>query len=853
MMWIAIIIIIILALMGEDEAKIKRAQDNQVVGYNIMNGRPILRKHVNITGYDTKTGQPLFEYKKPIIGYNPHNGEPIFEGEEMPIAPMPKEPMTQEEKTRLSNTILMIAGAALVVIASIIFLATGWETMHGLIKTIILVGIQMIFYLFGYISNNKLNIPKIGKMFNYLTLAFVPIIVLSLSFFELVGDYFSIGCEGFTYFIGISLLISDVVYKVYGYSKQDNFSKRSSLVVEALAILFITSNFNLMYVEAFALIVHAIIIYMLLQGGFLDKNAYSKITDIYTVILLLIAAIPTQVEVNIMSFTNLLLLALSFFVRCLNVEKDSEKKPNLVLFFISYLLSIRIIEQVEISPYFLYLLSLLPIIGLIKVVNTESMKKNIVRVVGILTVAITSFAMLNPEQSIYYLFAFIIATILSLIVYLLTKTNFYKLWTYVSFTVIFFCTFYIAEITEIAKYILLIVPIIIYAIETIYEELKDNTTPLFIIGALSIETLILTGVNTMIIPLVLLTIYLVLENRKEEIVVPMLGALLLVSLETQALVNIVFISLTLIYVFFSIRKENFNKYTVFSIINIFILCIYNEVNTYTLWSTLLVWGILHYLLKETEKKEIYLTAIIFSIFGLYMKTLNELDSTLYANIALGIIFVAISMTKGVFKKSNPETIGVIECIIIGLLTLVGSIAIQEPTDGVVYLAMLLVLSILAYIKEWKYYLYSSIVSMIFGVIILTAEYWQQIPWYVYILFIGLSLIIFAMYDEKRKQNKRLAAIQQEQQAKEQPIIIPAPVVVEEQIIEQAPTEEPVKENIIQEESVKEAKITPKIKVVEDTSSKIETTKENQNATKTGARKSTKPKYINKNRQNKNNK
>ena len=356
----------------------------------------------------------------------------------------------------------------------------------------------------------------------------------------------------------------------------------------------------------------------------------------------------------------------------------------------------------------------------------------------------------------------------------------------------------------------------------------------------------------MIIPLVLLTIYLVLENRKEEIIVPMIGSLLLVSLETQALVNITFILLSLVYVFFSIRKENFNKYTVFSIINIFILCIYNEVNAYTLWSTLLIWGILHYLLKETEKKEIYLTVIIFSIFGLYMKTLNELDSTLYANIALGIIFVTISMTKGVFKKSNPETIGVIECIIIGLLTLVGSIAIQEPTDGIVYLAMLLVLSILAYIKEWKYYLYSSIVSMIFGVIILTAEYWQEIPWYVYILFIGLSLIIFAMYDEKRKQNKRLAAMQQEQQIQE-PIIIPEPVIVEEQVIEQTPTEEPVKEIVIQEEPVKEEKTTPKIKVIEDTSSKVETTKENQNTQKTGARKSTKTKSINKNRQNKNNK
>ena len=258
-MWIAIIIIIILMCIDKDEKQKEKELDNQIVGYNTMNGRPILRKYVNITGYDTRTGQPLFEYKKPIIGYNSFTGEPIFEGDKIPEPPTPKQPLTAEDRNRISNTVLMIAGAILIVIASIIFLATGWETMHGLLKTLILFGVQMIFYLFGYISNEKLNIPKIGKMFNYLTLAFVPIIVLSLSFFELVGDYFSIGCEGFVYYIGISLLISDIVYKFYGKTHNDLFSKRSSLVVEALAILFFVCEIGILYIEAFALIVHTIL------------------------------------------------------------------------------------------------------------------------------------------------------------------------------------------------------------------------------------------------------------------------------------------------------------------------------------------------------------------------------------------------------------------------------------------------------------------------------------------------------------------------------------------------------------------------------------------------------------------
>ena len=44
--------------------------------------------------------------------------------------------------------------------------------------------------------------------------------------------------------------------------------------------------------------------------------------------------------------------------------------------------------------------------------------------------------------------------------------------------------------------------------------------------------------------------------------------------------------------------------------------------------------------------------------------------------------------------------------------------------------------------------------MIINIIFLTFEYWSQIPWYVYILIVGLALIVFAMLDEKRKINKK---------------------------------------------------------------------------------------------------
>ncbi len=869
-MFIAIILIIILMCLDKDESQKEKESENQVVGYNTMNGRPILRKYVNITGYDTNTGQPLFEYKKPIIGYNPFTGDPMFEGDEIPEVHQQKQPVTEEDKNRLSNTILMITGAILIVIASIIFLATGWETMHGLLKTLILFGVQMIFCLFGYISTNKLNIPKIGKMFNYLTLAFVPIIILSLSFFELVGDYFSIGCEGFIYYLGISLLASDVVYKLYGKSKNDLLSKRASLLVEALAIICFVSEIKIRYISTFALIVHAIIIYILLQGNYLDKKAYGTINFYYSIYLIIVSAFPSLFDENIMTFTNLILLALSFFIRCLDEKEETKKKPLLVLFFISYLLSIRIIEQIDISPYFLYLLSLLPILGLTKVVKTQTMKNNIIKVVGILTIAITTYSIFDSEQTIYYLLTYIVGFIVSILVYALTNKSLYKLWSYVSFSAIFFCICYITEIENVAEYILLVIPILVYAIEMLYEKLKDNTSAIFIIGSLCIEVLCLTEEYTMLIPLALMAIYMLLERKTNLLLIPMFASFLIYSLESDALITTTFSILTLLYVLASISKENFNRYTIFSVLTLLSLCIDLELSAYVTWSLLLVWGIIHYICKPKDNNEVYISAMIFSIFGLYVKCLVDLDSELYANYALGIILVTISMTKGVFKKGEPILLAFIECGVIGGLTLIGSFAIQEPLDGVVYLGILLILSILSYIKEWRSYLYSSIISMIFGVIMLTAEYWKEIPWYVYILVIGLALIVFAMYDEKRKQNKKLQEANMVSQLPtiEQPIIetqsvieqqISEPIAeilpVQEEIpvpelpmLEETPTDEPQIEEIPIVEEVKVIE-KPKLQIVEDTSTKRKqpVQKHDEQIKKTGAKRTNKPNHVHKNK------
>lgn len=859
---LAIIIIVTLIYMDQKEKDKIKEEENKIVGYNPINGRPILKKYVNITGHDPRTGQPYFEYKKPIIGYNPNTGEPVFEGEEIPKPEMPKQPLTEEEKNRISNSILIVTGAVLVVIASIIFLATGWETMHGFFKTLILVGIQFIFYGFGYISNEKLNIPKIGKMFNYLTLAFVPIIMSSLSFFELVGEYLSIGGEGVTYYLGFSLIVSDFIFKYYGKVNNEIFVKRSSLILEAVGILFLLNKIDILYIEALALVIHTIIIYILLQGGYLDSKAYNIINEIYAIFLIFAIGIPTLSEVNVISFVSLIILSLGFFIRCLDSEDESDKKNLLIYFLISYLLAIRIIEEFDILPFFLYLLALLPIIGLTKVINSPSTKKNIISVVGFLTITITVLSIFNSERTIYFLLTYIIGFIISIIVYFITKGSIYKLWSYITFSLIFVAICYITEITDVSKYILLVMPILVYALETVFDKVKDKTSMIFILGCLILATQAFITEYTLLLPLILMTIYLLLENKKELLLIPMIGSFLILSFDNRTIVDMIFGILSVIYIFASISIEEFNRYSLFSLITLIALWLDLEISAYVLWILVLIWGVIHYICKPKDNTEIYVSSIVFSIFGLYTKALIDIDSQLYANYALGIILLSICMTKGILKKWDKDFLKFIEVAVICGLTLFGAAVIEEPIDGVAYLGILAIVSILSYSKEWKTYLYSSIISMIFGVIVLTAEYWKELPWYVYILIIGLALISFAMYDEKRKQiNNEIK--EKETQTIESPILeqqLTSEPIKKEEVVElQAEAtpsaqievteieEVPIEESIEVEEINTIAEETPSIKlqIVEDTSSTNTIKLNNQSTKPTGARKANKTTSVNK--------
>ncbi len=718
-----------------------------------------------IVDYERKRKLLIKNKNQEIVAYNIHTGAPIYKNVSSPSVNKPlKKAMSEEDKAKISNSILIITGALLVVFASIIFLVSAWDSIPNIIKTLILVVIQMLFLTFENICDKKLSIPKISKVFRYLTYSFVPIILMSLSFFELVGDFFSISGEGSKWFFSIIFLITDITYKVIGKSKEDILLKRASLIAEIIAIIFFFSNFENVYFLLYALVIHNIIMYILLQGNYLDNKAYKILNIFLSYLLIPIAFLYSRSYEVINNSIILFLLALSFFYRIYS-EKNNKIQPYMIAFLITYFLAVKSVLNVDIFPYLIYIISLFTILCLKLVLKVENDKKTIIKLVSILGLIIIGLSILNAEKTLAFLSTISIGIILYLILYVMYDKNYYKFITYILFAIMLFSICYITEVKEIAKYVLLVVPVLAYCIENLMNTQNDKYSKIFITGTLCIETIILIGTLQVMIPLILVLYYVKKEKINEDILfIPIFYSLSIFFISNEIIRTIIGIILSIVYTYFSTKKEKINIYLIFSFIALVLTCLSSELNSILSFILFFIWSIIHYF--YSKEKEFFKLSSVLSLLGVYISLLNNLNVNMWSSYSLGIYISLMFITRFVFKIKN-ENLYILESIIVCLITFVSSFIIGDVVDGLLLIFILLILAILSYTKNYNNYLYGYIISMIGCIIILSSEYLKDIPWYVYILLIGLSLIIFALFDEKKKQSKKNISSSDEQKSNSQ--------------------------------------------------------------------------------------
>ena len=97
----------------------------------------------------------------------------------------------KKERKPLSFSIILNVGVIFVIVAGVVFATSGWRYMSGIAKTVMLMSMSAVFFTACAVSEKKLKLEKTGFAFFLLGGIFLPVSILGIAFFKLLGNGFS--------------------------------------------------------------------------------------------------------------------------------------------------------------------------------------------------------------------------------------------------------------------------------------------------------------------------------------------------------------------------------------------------------------------------------------------------------------------------------------------------------------------------------------------------------------------------------------------------------------------------------------------------------------------------------------
>lgn len=647
---------------------------------------------------------------------------------------------------------LFIAGAILIVLAAIVFLASSWLFLSSIGKVFILLIVQLLFTFLSKICLEKFSLEKTSKVFKYLSLIFIPIILISLSFFELVGYYFSPYSEGFLLYCSITFLITSIIYKLISHKKTDLFLSRTSVILEIICLTFFINYLNCTFeTYLFLMTIYNIIIYILLQGNYLDNKTYKIINIILTYTLLIISIYLSYLDKSLIASTNIVLFSLLHLYKFIKSNNISEEKTNLTFCTLCYILSLNIINILTDSFTPLYILiGLLPLFIFSYYLKEKDLKDIIINIVTVIASLIIIQVIFTPDKTILFILSFILSAIIYIISFLLAKNKIFKYLSYFNLSLILFSICYVYEINEVSKYVPLLVALIIYGLEKLYPKLRDNSSIKLILIILSLESLLLINSYTILIPLIFTLLLIKLEKENDNFLfLPILTSFSILFFEDNFLPQIYSFITIITLTIFSIYKKKINLFSILSFISIILSTIAFTYNISILFIILLIWGFNHIYFNKSEKNTIYKIICLLSTLGLYIKLLIYLDIDLSSMYALGCYSSLIILTRFIISDKFVDN-KFIEYYFFAVITFIALFNVYNFVDGLLLTIFIFMISLISYSLKYDSYLKVSIVFIIINILALSSKYWFKIPWYIYILLIGISFLTLAIHEEKKK-------------------------------------------------------------------------------------------------------
>ena len=153
----------------------------------------------------------------------------------------PKNTISDEE---VKNNIILITGSILIVLAAVIYLTSSWSSTSNILKCLVIFIMFFVFVIASYIAKEKLKLTQTARAFKYIALAYLPLSLISLSIFGLLGERFSINGELQNLYFGITFIICSIIYYLESKDDKDLFLSISTIISSILGIIFLVLAFT---------------------------------------------------------------------------------------------------------------------------------------------------------------------------------------------------------------------------------------------------------------------------------------------------------------------------------------------------------------------------------------------------------------------------------------------------------------------------------------------------------------------------------------------------------------------------------------------------------------------------------
>ena len=252
----------------------------------------------------------------------------------------------KEEANELEkrNTTILATGAVLIILAAIVFLSSTWSILSDIVKTLGLILFLGIFAGASKISKEKYHLEKASKTFFYLAMAYIPICFISLSVFELLGEYLSIHGDGIYIYFFASSAITAAVYYYFYYTRKDIALFYGSILAQAASMVL----FVLIFSTNIRLIVAILLAYNIVLAILCSPKTYKMLEWIVYIAsyIALFVSVLLLIENSWINVLVLVLLALNFLLLYLKFDEKGLAPYlfNIILYIIGFYVAFKLLD-----------------------------------------------------------------------------------------------------------------------------------------------------------------------------------------------------------------------------------------------------------------------------------------------------------------------------------------------------------------------------------------------------------------------------------------------------------------------------------------------------------------------------